>query len=196
MTLDTEQSRIYWVTRSGSASSLQRLQYNIRGAQMPMIIAQFEDTAITGPIRYFNERLLWLQVSQQKVFSVTFKIHFFFCHLLFYLHFFILSQGSSEAVITDLYGQSRSSLKLGTVANITNVHVKDVGGLKYPGGLAKNRVQVNPDPVAKWSIDVSGRWDNFTVVWAPVNNTNFGKVLYEVGVGNVLSRVRPNKINQ
>lgn len=70
MTLDTEQSRIYWITRSASGSSLQRLQYNIRGAQMPMVIANFEDTSITGPIRYFNDRLLWLQVTNDKYISI------------------------------------------------------------------------------------------------------------------------------
>lgn len=158
MTLDTEQSRIYWITRSASGSVVQRLQYNIRGAQLPMVIANYEDTSITGPIRYFNDRLIWLQ-------------------------------GSSEAVITDLYGQGKSSLKLSTVPNITNIHVKDQGALKYPGGLPKSKVQVNPHPVPMWSVDVTGQWNNFTVVWRPVNNTTYGKVLYEVLVDNKVSRV-------
>jgi proto-oncogene tyrosine-protein kinase ROS len=158
ITLDTDQSRIYWITRSSTGSKLQRLSYNIRGAQLPMVIANYDDMTIAGPIRYFNDRLIWLQ-------------------------------GSSEAVITDLYGQGKSTLKIGTISNITNLHVKDQSSLRYPGGLSKNRVQVNPDPVMKWSIVIGGKWNNFTIQWHPVNNTNYGKVLYEVVVNNSISRV-------
>lgn len=75
------------------------------------------------------------------------------------------------------------------------MHVKDQGSLKYPGGLAKSRVNVNPDPVSKWSIDISGQWNNFTLSWLPVNNTNYGKVLYEVIVEGVISRVKFKIIN-
>lgn len=74
MTLDTEQSRVYWITRSASGSSLQRLQYNIRGVQMPMVIANYDDTTITGPIRYFNDRLLWLQVNQNNYIHFVYRL--------------------------------------------------------------------------------------------------------------------------
>lgn len=62
MTLDTEESRIYWITRSAMGSTLQTLQYSKRAEKSTIIIANYEDTLITGPIRYFNDKLLWIQV--------------------------------------------------------------------------------------------------------------------------------------
>ncbi|ODM95791.1 Proto-oncogene tyrosine-protein kinase ROS [Orchesella cincta] len=161
ITLDTDQSRVYWISRSATGSTLQRFNYNIRGAQLPMIIANYDDTSITGPIRYFNERLIWLQ-------------------------------GPSEAVITDLFGQGKSSLTVSTISNITNLHVRDQSSQRYPGGLTRNKIQVYPDPILKWTISLQGKWNNFTVSWHPVNNTNYGKILYEVVVNNSISKITNN----
>lgn len=48
ITLDTEQWRIYWISRSSLGSSLMRLNYNTKSTQMPSVLANLEDVSITG----------------------------------------------------------------------------------------------------------------------------------------------------
>lgn len=39
-----------------------------------------------------------------------------------------------------------------------------------------------PDQVDRNSITVNGSWTNFIVTWAPVENVNYGKVVYDVRI--------------
>jgi len=48
ITLDTYQSRIYWVSRSAAGSTLQRLGYNIKSAQLPMVIEKSQLAFVPG----------------------------------------------------------------------------------------------------------------------------------------------------
>jgi len=109
-----------------------------------------------GPIRYFNDRLLWLE-------------------------------GHSGAIITDLHSKGKSHLRLDTLSNVTNVHVKDQMLMTYPRGLGKHKIKVVPDPV--WSVSVQGIWNEFTISWSHINNTNHGQVYYDVLVNNSISEV-------
>jgi len=98
-------------------------------------------------------------------------------------------QGNSEAVITDLYGQGKSSLSLSSMNNISQVLVRDPSSQRFPPGLPRGRLVVTPTPVLSWSVAVSGKWNDFTVAWQPVNNTNYGRVFYEVTVNNYNAKV-------
>jgi hypothetical protein len=46
--LDTDQSRIYWISRSSTGSDLYRLSYNVKSTQAPSLIAKFDDVSISG----------------------------------------------------------------------------------------------------------------------------------------------------
>ena len=99
-------------------------------------------------------------------------------------------QGNSDAVITDLYGQGKSYLSVDTISNISQVLVKDQSSQRYPPGLSRGKLIVTPNLVPSWSIAVSGKWNDFTISWQPINNTNYGRIFYEVTVNHYNAKVR------
>lgn len=42
--------------------------------------------------------------------------------------------------------------------------------------------EVFPTAVEATTLHCEGTWDNFTLVWAPVTNVNYGSVVYELSV--------------
>jgi hypothetical protein len=118
---------------------------------------------VPGPLRYYSDRLIWLQ-------------------------------GSSEAVITDLFGQGKSVLTVDSISNINQVLVRDQSSRRFPPGLPRGKLIVTPTSVLSWSVAVSGKWNDFTITWQPVNNTNYGRVFYDVTVNNYNPNVRINII--
>ncbi|CAG7731891.1 unnamed protein product [Allacma fusca] len=163
LTVDTgvlsglDKSKVYFITRSSTGSKLWEMRYT-ENQQAPKIVANFNEVSITGPIRYFNDRLMWLQ-------------------------------GSAEVVLMDVNTRTRSSLNVDTLSNITNIHVRDQNLQKYPRGLTKENIQVVPNSVPNWSIEIIGGGENFSIVWQPVSNINIGKVYYEVFVNNTFLKI-------
>ena len=62
ITLDTDQSRIYWISRSSSGSTLYRLSYNVKSTQVPSVIANFDDISISGNSEFVILLILMLDI--------------------------------------------------------------------------------------------------------------------------------------
>lgn len=84
-------------------------------------------------------------------------------------------------------------MKIDSINNITNINVKDQFAQRYPPGLSRGKINVHPNSVPKWSIIVSGKWNDFTISWQSVNNTNFGRIFYEITVNNYVAKVTKAK---
>jgi proto-oncogene tyrosine-protein kinase ROS len=85
----------------------------------------------------------------------------------------------SSASLMSVRGKYTSILNnIGIHSNITSLTVTAPIPPLHP--KATGRIIVRPQSVNVSSIAISGTWRDFNITWQRVNNTNYGKVFYEV----------------
>lgn len=73
------------------------------------------------------------------------------------------------------------------MARFSSTFIRDtVKHILIPSILGNKNIILNviPDAVFYGSVQVNGKWDSFNISWLPTNNTNYGRLFYEVKIND------------
>ncbi|KAJ8678681.1 hypothetical protein QAD02_014468 [Eretmocerus hayati] len=103
---------------------------------------------------------------------------------------FLLLESSGKAVSQDGSGTYPSSIRdvvdSSSGEELLSLVASSFSELQQSSPSLTNRrnrgrpLQVSPEPVNSSSISVAGNWRDFNVTWQPSNNTNYGRMLYQL----------------
>ncbi|KAF4521972.1 hypothetical protein B566_EDAN012521 [Ephemera danica] len=155
VTLDQDRRQVFWIVRSYEGSMLFNAPMALDSTSSSITAThrvKFDVTGLMHPV-------------------VQGPLCYFSNHLLWL-------QDSSNAVISDLTGQSAAVISGPGLSGLNALAVVDPA--HHINLVGEKVITVIPSLVRQDSIRLVGSWDAFNVTWAAVTNVNFGRVFYEV----------------
>lgn len=96
--------------------------------------------------------------------------------LLYYNDRLFWVDEGNDAYISNVQGKYLAAFKTTGVLEIQTVAIVDPSLHSLP----HQDVNVIPSSIKTADIRITGTWNNFTILWSPVKNVNYGQVFYDV----------------
>ncbi|XP_054270502.1 proto-oncogene tyrosine-protein kinase ROS isoform X2 [Macrosteles quadrilineatus] len=158
LTIDMDTRSVFWIVRSYEGSSLFR--------------------AATADRLKHGEEIEPQKVSSLQYPNMQGPLCYFDNHLVWL-------RDDRYAVIGDMQGQNSAVLSGLSLSELNMVTIMDHALHYAPRGRKLSEVSVIPQPISQQSLRVEGGFEEFTILWDPVTNVNYGQVFYEIKIRNL-----------